>query len=706
MADVSVITLVASRLDTLLTQRLGSRAPEPDAMAGTDLGPAEEATLALRAAAAGTVEELETIAETLDALAATAALDTADRFVLALLTLANVDDRIGRAIGLLHDDASRTRPSVGLTARVLEPLVEWLPAFDAASPDGALVQRGIVEHTGAYGDAGAPMANRELILQPRVLAVLLNGGPLSAVEPRLRCAFTIEHDNGDGTVHAASLFGPVRADSDSLLDRVARLHLPGRAVGLLAVGNDLDAALDLARSFTRRQRLRVLRVDLAAALALGESPESLVRLVRRESIVLHALPVWTGLPQRELLAEPQLARRLVQLFMAAPTPLVIHAEQLWTPPSDLPLTLVHHAVPGPSFEQRVALWQQEDGRTRPASPETAQQLATLFVLPPLGVAAARHDAVASLHVLGGEYPDQLQRAAHRQAAAGLVRFATKITPRAGWDDLVVPPTVLRQLRDMEWRVANRLPVMERSGFRGRRGFLALFVGGSGTGKTLAAEVIAASKGFDLFKVDVASLVSKYIGETEKNLEDVFHAAEATHAILFFDEADAVFGRRSEVRDSHDQYANQQVNYLLQRVEAYDGIIILATNMRQNMDEAFMRRLDLVVELPFPDDDARADIWRRTFPTGVKLADDVDIGTLAGTFRLTGGSIRNAAIDAMFRAARRTGVGGGIVVEREDLLLAIGREYQKLGRPVTRAEFGGAYEDVLDTLFTAAGGVHA
>ncbi|MEX2284907.1 MAG: AAA family ATPase [Gemmatimonadota bacterium] len=215
---------------------------------------------------------------------------------------------------------------------------------------------------------------------------------------------------------------------------------------------------------------------------------------------------------------------------------------------------------------------------------------------------------------------------------------------------------------------------------------------------MAAEIIAATQGFDLFKVDLAALISKFIGETEKNLEQVFQDAESSHAILFFDEADAVFGKRSEVRDAHDQYANQQVNYLLQRVEAYDGVIILATNMRQNMDEAFLRRLSVVVELPFPDDEARADIWRRIWPAGIQVDPTIDFADLARRFRVAGGSIRNAAIDSAYRAVARATSQGPIYIERSDIILAIGREYQKLGRPVTRAEFRDDYPLVIDALF--------
>jgi hypothetical protein len=698
MATVNVLSQVARRLEQMLAERM----PDADMGSGAPLGSGSEALLAVRTAAAGALNgfDLSTAAETLDALAAVADLEQSDRYVLALVVLPNLDDRIARAVGLLHDDASRTRPSVGLAARVLEPLVGHEAAVEAAGLDAAVVHRGLADHVGAYGDPDVPVANREIVLHPRVLSLVLNGGPLNAPEPRLSGALQLEavpRLPADEPEASPS----VNSGNGSLVRQLAELPPSGRAVGLLCVGPDVETTLRLVRPFAQRQQLRILRVDLPSALALGETPETFGRHVRRESILLHALPVWTQLPGREVLAEREMARRLAHMFARAPSPLIIHAEYLWTPPSDLPLTLVHLPMPGPPFRGRIALWVARDGRTTAADEETARQLATSFILPPAAVFAARADAEAAFRLLGGDYREQLRRAAHRQAATRIVRFATKITPRASWADLVAQPSVLRQLREIEWRAAHRARVLEDTGFTGRRGFLALLVGPSGTGKTLTAEIIAGAQGFDLFKVDLAALVSKYIGDTEKNLAQIFEDAESAHAILFFDEADAVFGKRSEVRDAHDRYANQEVNYLLQRVEAYEGVIILATNLRQNMDDAFLRRLDLVVELPFPDEDARAKIWRRIWPPSVTLAPDIDLAEIAAQFRLAGGSIRNAAVDATFRAVAREGDAPPIRIEREDLLLAIGREHQKLGRPVTRAEFGADYSDVIDNLFASS-----
>src|SRR5437763_13191210 len=183
-----------------------------------------------------------------------------------------------------------------------------------------------------------------------------------------------------------------------------------------------------------------------------------------------------------------------------------------------------------------------------------------------------------------------------------------------------------------------------------QGIKVLFAGESGTGKTMAAQVLSSELGLDLFRVDLATVVSKYIGETEKNLEKIFGAADGSNAILFFDEADALFGKRSEVSDSHDRYANIEVAYLLQRMELYPGAAILATNFKRNIDDAFIRRLDFVVDFPFPEVDDRKKIWQLVLPNAAPVADDIDLDFLATQFKLSGGSIRNCSLAAAFRAA--------------------------------------------------------
>ena len=209
----------------------------------------------------------------------------------------------------------------------------------------------------------------------------------------------------------------------------------------------------------------------------------------------------------------------------------------------------------------------------------------------------------------------------------------------------------------------------------------LFAGESGTGKTMAAQVLAGELGLEMFRVDLATIVSKYIGETEKNLQRIFTAADGSNAILFFDEADALFGKRSEVSDSHDRYANIEVAYLLQRMEEYPGAVILATNFRRNIDEAFTRRLDFVIDFAFPEAEDRHRIWRLVLPSAAPLAADIDVEFLANQFKLSGGAIRNCSLAAAFSAADE-----GSQIEMRHLVRAVAQEYGKQGRLTLEADF--------------------
>jgi hypothetical protein len=271
------------------------------------------------------------------------------------------------------------------------------------------------------------------------------------------------------------------------------------------------------------------------------------------------------------------------------------------------------------------------------------------------------------------------------ARQGLAGLATRIEPAASWDDLVLPAAEVAVLQQVAGAVRYRKIVHEGWGFARRHprglGLTALFAGASGTGKTMAAEVIAGELGLDLYRIDLAAVVSKYIGETEKNLRAIFAAATHSGAILLFDEADALFGKRSEVRDSHDRYANLEVSYLLQQMEEYRGVAILTTNMQHALDTAFLRRLRFVVQFPFPDALARERIWRGVFPAATPIG-ELDYGALA-RLNIAGGVIRNIATLAAFLAAGDRGR-----VEARHILAAARTEYAKLGKPLTAAEIQG------------------
>lgn len=282
----------------------------------------------------------------------------------------------------------------------------------------------------------------------------------------------------------------------------------------------------------------------------------------------------------------------------------------------------------------------------------------------------------------GELRDALWETCRSLARPALAGLAQRLEARTGWDGLILPEAQRQTLREIVTHVRRRGAVyrgwgFDRHGSRGQ-GVSVLFGGPSGTGKTMAAEVLAAELTLDLYRIDLSSVVSKYIGETEKNLQRIFDAAESGGAILLFDEADALFGKRSEVKDSHDRYANIEVSYLLQRMESYRGLAILTTNMPDALDSAFKRRLRFIVSFPFPDAQQRRELWQRAFPAAAPTT-GLDFERLA-RLNVAGGNVRNIALHAAFLAAE-----AGHAVTMRDLLVATRRELAKIGRPLSDAE---------------------
>ena len=344
-------------------------------------------------------------------------------------------------------------------------------------------------------------------------------------------------------------------------------------------------------------------------------------------------------------------------------------------------------------EQRIA-WQQALGNAAPHLNGQMEKLLSQFSLSTKTIQSASAEALARLQLTRDdtqkapplqELSNTLWEICRVQGRPRLDDLAQRIEPAAGWDDLVLPELQRQILRDIAAHIRQRSTVYEEWGFtsKGARGLgiSALFSGASGTGKTMAAEVLASELQLDLYRIDLSQVVSKYIGETEKNLRRVFDAAEEGGVILLFDEADSLFGKRSEVKDSHDRYANIEVSYLLQRMEAYRGLAILTTNIKSALDTAFLRRIRFIVQFPFPGSAQRAEIWRRVFPSSTPT-EKLDVMRLA-QLNVVGGNIRNIALNAAFLAAE-----AGTPVRMGHILEAARSEYAKLERLLTPNEIGG------------------
>ncbi|MCL4870827.1 MAG: ATP-binding protein [Anaerolineae bacterium] len=376
-------------------------------------------------------------------------------------------------------------------------------------------------------------------------------------------------------------------------------------------------------------------------------------------------------------------------------PLIILAgSEPWPPPDDDPDDVLSIAFNLTDYMQRRTLWQAHLSQYKHnLSLTDVETLAGRFRLWPTQIAQAVIAAANQVRWQAaiGQRPARAHltvedcfRSARTQSGHDLLNLATKIEPLYTWDDIVLPAAARTQLHEICQQLVHRHTVLGQWGFGQRlslgKGVNALFAGPSGTGKTMAADIIANELGLELYKIDLSGIVSKYIGETEKNLERIFRAAENANAILFFDEADALFGKRSEVRDSHDRYANIEISYLLQKIEAYDGLAILASNLRQNLDEAFIRRLAFTIHFPFPDEASRRQIWATIWPDDTPLADDVDLDHLAHQFKLSGGNIKNVALAAAYLA-----VTAGQAIGMGHLLQAVRREYQKMGKRMSEDE---------------------
>jgi hypothetical protein len=575
---------------------------------------------------------------------------------LLLVALAcDLDPRFEQLFGYLNDDVTRKRPSVAVALALCE--VSLSSAVGRARLiHGPLVTRGLIE----VQDADRPFPGRALRVPDRVVGHLLGD---DAPDPVLAAVLTELGEVAWG--EAAPL-------ADALAAGITFSYLREPATGSGRV---------IARRALQRHGMAALVLDLERLIAEPDAV-AIARIAAREARLIGA-----GLIAGPVTAQTCRAT-IVEALRADPMPLLLVGSDAWDPvwSAEVPLLV---DVPGSTANERYELWNAELNGSAPGL--DPGQLTEQFLLRPEQVARAAGSALmqsrlATNAVLTAEH---VRAGARAENGSTLQRLSRRVEPTVGWADLVLPPQTLTALREVAVRARHRERVLGDWGMRpgGGRGYgvAALFAGDSGTGKTMSAEVVAYELGLDLYVVDLATVVDKYVGETEKNLERIFSAAAGVNGVLLFDEADAVFGKRSEVRDAHDRYANVESAYLLQRMETFDGLAILATNLRANIDEAFTRRLDVIVDFPLPDAQHRLALWRRCLDGALPSAADLDLEFCAKSFELAGGSIRSAAITAAYLAA-----DSGGTVTMAHLVTAVQREYRKLGRLCLEHEFGPYY----------------
>jgi AAA+ superfamily predicted ATPase len=602
-------------------------------------------------------------------------LSAFDIDVLAIALAPEVDLAYGRLYAFLQDDVSRRRPSVDLALNLLCPTVQAKTARrEHFAGDAPLVAGELVALAGDPG--GEPSLAEALDIDRGVVRYLLGiGGP----DPSLRLDAAVV-----GVPPGADAWPAPTEDALELEPLVTEAHASRAPLRLCFSGPAAGLKRAAAEWLAARAGAPLSAVALTGLLAASDGLRAAARRVLHEARLQRAVVFIEDLDA----LEPAEVRALRDALDGHAGVAILAGQSVQPLRGQGLVGLLDVGFPVPGHDVRRACWREALRRRGAAIDEDdLDALAGRFALTPDQIADAAEAAGHAARRRGpgaGPSVQELYAAARDRSDASLAGVARKIRPTHTWDHLALPDETGRLLRDMCAQVEERHRVLDEWGF-GRRfslgkGVNALFTGPSGTGKTTAADIIGNALGLDLYKVDLSGVVSKFIGETEKNLDRIFRAAENSNAILFFDEADALFGKRSEVRDAHDRYANIEIAYLLQQMEQYEGVAILATNLRQNMDDAFVRRLQFVVDFSFPDEEQRARIWPLLFPDEARRDPDIDFGLLARQFRITGGSIKNIVVGAAFLAAAEDEAIG-----LSHLLRALRREYQKMGKVLTAAD---------------------
>jgi hypothetical protein len=589
----------------------------------------------------------------LEVLARLFGLTPFERDLLLLSAASELDSGFGALLGKLNNDPSRQQPNFSLALAAL-PGAHW----SALNPAASLRRWKLLEVV-----SGATLTSSALRVDERVLHYLAGVNTLDA--------------------RLLSMLEPIRGEPDlvqsqrEIVERVvgawSQRNAPAPVVQLIGADREGRRAMALAATRAFHGDLHALNATLLPS-NIAEL-ETLATLLRREVALMNlALMLETD----DLDATDNARNGWLNAFIARfNAPLILSGVERQRIPHRAAL---HLDAPKPNTLEQRALWRTYLGGE---AEDTIEQMTAQFNLSAHGIQAIH------LETAGNADHTTLWRAARAHARPKLDDLAQRLETRANWQDLILPEAQKNILRDITAHVRQRLRVYEHWGFAKKNGrglgISALFAGASGTGKTTAAEILGRELDLDVYRIDLSSTVSKYIGETEKNLRRLFDAAEDGGVILLFDEADAIFGKRSEVKDSHDRYANLEVSYLLQRMESYRGLAILTTNLKSNVDTAFMRRIRFVVQFPFPDFDERTSMWQRAFPSETPTQ-GLEPQKLA-QLQVAGGNIKNIALNAAFIAA-----DAGEPIGMRHVYRAAEAEYAKLEKQLTDAETRGWLEE--------------
>ena len=586
----------------------------------------------------------------LEKLCAIFSLSAFERDVLLLCAGVELDSTFAARCAAASGDSSKAYPTFSLALATLSE-----PHWSALLPVGPLRRWRLIEI-----GAGESLTTRALRIDERILHYLTG---LSYPDERLH-----------GLLETVAFSGELSPSQQRVADRLAELLCePERVVQIF--GNDEPARLAVSASACAALGLPLFLIHATEIPTGGSEREALIRLCERETLLSGSvLLVDCDRDESYHGIRPFVERVRCNVLLMAREPLRECSR---------PLTRID--VRKPTFLEQEAIWDKMLGPLAAGVNGEVARVAAQFDLDAPNIRAAGIEFTGRSYSNEAEAAAELWEVCRAQSRRAISGLAQRIDAVAIWEDLVLPESQRQILREMVVHVRHRFKVFEDWGFSNHSarglGTSALFSGPSGTGKTLAAEVLANELRLDLYRIDLSQVVSKYIGETEKNLARVFEAAEGGGAILLFDEADSLFGKRSEVKDSHDRYANIEVSYLLQRMESYRGLAILTTNMKSALDPAFLRRIRFIVQFPFPDLALRSEIWQRIFPKETPT-EGLDFDRLA-RLNVPGGNIRNIAVRAAFLAA-----DSGEPVQMTHLRRAAQGEYAKIEKPLTEGEIGG------------------
>ncbi|NEN98850.1 MAG: ATP-binding protein [Moorea sp. SIO3I7] len=632
----------------------------------------------------------------------TFALSAFDVDIIAIALAPELDRRYERIYTYLQDDIRCKRPTVDLVLNLLCPTGEAkLARRSHFTPEAPLLGHSLLHLVSDPNQLQPTLLAHNLKLDGLVLALLLGE---KGLDQRLKPFSTLL----EPTISLEEL--PLHQEvKQALLTIVVEDWQASKPLALYFEGADTSVKHRAAQAIARAVEAPLLTVNLTRVVEAKADLELTLKLAYRQAWFQKALVYLEGLEtlQQTIQSSENSSQYLSLLRIIADHQgiTILAGEKPWRPEKTIAMGMVTVPFPIPEFTVRRWCWQNQLTAAGISldRPEL-DALCDRFRLNSEQITDAVIDACNRArwriaqntpptphtpnlpHCLEKPTLSELFAAARAQSGHQLGSLARQIQPKYSWDDIVLPVNQKAQLREICNQAKYRQLVWEEWDFQSKlslgRGLNVMFSGPPGTGKTMAAEIIAHELELDLYKIDLSQVVSKYIGETEKNLNRIFTAAANANAILLFDEADSLFGKRSEISSAHDRYANIEVGYLLQKMEEYEGVAILTTNLRTNMDDAFVRRLRFIIEFPFPNLKDRRRIWEQIWPSPVPRSEELDLDFIARNCEIAGGNIRNIALAAAFIAA-----DDGGIVKMNHLLRAVRREYQKMGKVLIEGDFG-------------------